>query len=230
MSGSSGGMSSIIGSGIEVAGQQAFNFQDQGFNSASAKTNRKWQTEMSNTSVQRRVQDLIKAGINPVLAATDGAPVGSGAQAAVKAGQMPKIGDQINNAARLKMDKEMQQKNIEKVDKEIDLMNNQKMGINAKAMLDMNQASVAWKTMSRLNEEIENLKTDRGYTRALTATKAAEALLIDLQRRVEEAKKAPFINKKGEPNRGMGWLDYILGGVKGAAGTAAGLKSYKGGW
>ena len=52
------------------------------YNSAEALANRKWQEHMSNTSYQRAVEDMRKAGINPILAYANGGastPGGSGA-------------------------------------------------------------------------------------------------------------------------------------------------------
>lgn len=43
------------------------------FNEVEAEKARNWQTEMSNTSHQREVEDLKKAGLNPVLSANSGA-------------------------------------------------------------------------------------------------------------------------------------------------------------
>lgn len=52
------------------------------FNTQEAQKNRDWQTEMSNSEIQRRVNDLRKAGLNPILAINQGGastPSGSSA-------------------------------------------------------------------------------------------------------------------------------------------------------
>lgn len=56
----------------------------QAFNSAEAQKNRDFQLELSNTAVQRRMADLQRSGINPLLAvasASSGASTPAGATA-----------------------------------------------------------------------------------------------------------------------------------------------------
>jgi len=56
------------------------------FNAQQAQINRDYQTEMSNTAVQRRTADLTAAGINPILAAGSDASSPGGSSAT---GTMP---------------------------------------------------------------------------------------------------------------------------------------------
>ena len=51
------------------------------FNASQAQLQRDYEERMSNTAVQRRMKDLEAAGINPILAATDGAQVPQGSAA-----------------------------------------------------------------------------------------------------------------------------------------------------
>lgn len=62
--------------------QQEFIDQQMAYNAYEAEKNRQYQTYMSNTSYQRAVKDLLRAGLNPILAAGNmGASTPVGAQA-----------------------------------------------------------------------------------------------------------------------------------------------------
>lgn len=79
------------------------------FNASQAEINRDWQEYMSGTSHQREVNDLIAAGLNPVLSANSGSSWQSVANATADvssaAGQAALAQTAMNNRAQLEMNK-----------------------------------------------------------------------------------------------------------------------------
>lgn len=85
---------------VSTQGQEAA--ENRLFNAQEAEKNRQWQEYMSNTSYQRAVSDLQKAGLNPILAYSQGgATTPSGGSASISSLGGDTLSSIINSFANL---------------------------------------------------------------------------------------------------------------------------------
>lgn len=150
--------------------QNDFNAQqaqiNRDYNTAEAEKNRQWQENMSNTAIQRQTQDLIKAGINPILASSlGGSAVTAGSQAsgtaATSAGLMGiNMKDMMSTALtqsqieNMRADTDLKYKQTGKSEKEIETME-----INNRINKAVSEAEIALKNAQTGTQKAQAKKT-----------------------------------------------------------------------
>lgn len=183
----SGALKSGVSSGVSAVGvaeankaNSAQTAQQNEFNAAQAELNRGFQRDMSNTSWQRGVADMKAAGINPMLAFSQGGastPGGSAASGGATHQMLDKLGPALNTAFRIQELKNSTSLN----DSQVGL--NEALSRKAEADTAQSTASagslnaqtkVALSTLGKISAEISHLQ-------ASTAESRSRASLTDLQ-------------------------------------------------
>lgn len=132
-----------------------------------AALNRAWQERMDNTKHQREVNDLIAAGLNPILSAHGGGSVPSGAMAA-QANPFSGLGEGINSAVK-----------ISSIDKKRLEIEQQQTNANESKLLA--EANALNAEHDRKIEETKAIKEQAELTRQNTQNAATENLVKSYQ-------------------------------------------------
>lgn len=94
---------SLAGGMMSSAGQSAANASNQQFNSQQAQYQREWEQNMSSTAYRRGMEDMKAAGLNPILAYSQGGastPSGASASSNVE-NAMEGVGQGVTSAAQI---------------------------------------------------------------------------------------------------------------------------------
>lgn len=154
-----------------------------GFNVGESRSNRRFQRNMSNTAIRRRMHDMREAGINPILAAQDSASTPGGSLA-----RLTNPAEQFGNSAiemkKVKQQGELYKKQAAHMDAQI---------ANQKSQVEMNSAQA-----EKLRSDSEAVRADT-MRKTITFPKTLDKLIVDID--VGKAQSAKHAQEIRESNQ-----------------------------
>ncbi len=191
-----GGIASVAGVAtgqpwLTAAGSALGALGNQQYQSDEAQTNRDFQTEMANTSYQRRVADLQAAGLSPMLAYSQGgAAVPSGAQGSSAANVGESAGGIGNSARQININREQAIADINLKEGQLGLVGAQATDADASAALKRAQTTNTLLQNSHIPEQIKNtiMLTELYRNQAQVQRATAQGLNYLMPRNIAEGK------------------------------------------
>lgn len=173
------------------SGQQ---LNSQQYNSAQAAESRQWQENMSNTQYQRAVGDMEAAGINPMLAVSQGGagtPSGATASAGMASGSQASAGGlaRVESALAAGINTAYQAKQVENADKQGMLIDAQRQKTEVDTIQSTASTAEIRQRTSKMVDEIREIDTRINKQIAETSESWQRTQLIAAQEKLANAQR-----------------------------------------